>query len=95
MKKVARSELLDWMTYTDHRDSIRSEAMRAKDERRVHVGGTVFAGPADNYLIVALVPFENRTWPNAEFLSNLCGNGNLTLRGELGLSERHRKILPR
>ena len=38
MKKVARSELLDWMTYTDRRDAIRSEAMRAKDERRVHVG---------------------------------------------------------
>ncbi len=38
MKKVARGELLDWMTYVERRDVLRAEALRAKDERRVQVG---------------------------------------------------------
>lgn len=38
MKKVQRSELLDFVTYGEQRDAIRASAMRAKDLRRVHLG---------------------------------------------------------
>ncbi|MDZ4772628.1 MAG: DUF3501 family protein [Planctomycetota bacterium] len=38
MKKVVRSELVDWMTYVERRDAIRAEALAAKEARRVHVG---------------------------------------------------------
>ena len=38
MKKVERSEILDYVTYNEQRDEIRSKAMRAKDLRRIHVG---------------------------------------------------------
>ncbi len=38
MKHVAREELLDYQTYTDRRDTIRDEALKAKADRRVHVG---------------------------------------------------------
>lgn len=38
MKKVERSEILDYVTYEDQRAEIRSEAMKAKDLRRIHVG---------------------------------------------------------
>lgn len=49
MRKVARSEVLDWVTYTERRETLRAEALRAKDARRVHVG------PYLTFL------FENRT----------------------------------
>jgi len=38
MKAVARDEILDYETYEAQRDAIRAAAMRAKAERRVHVG---------------------------------------------------------
>ena len=38
MKKVQRSELLDFITYGERRDAIRASAMAAKDPRRVHLG---------------------------------------------------------
>ncbi len=38
MKPVERSEILDYVTYDERRAAIRASAMRAKDERRVHVG---------------------------------------------------------
>ena len=38
MQKVTRAELLDLATYDRERDRIREAAMRAKAERRVHVG---------------------------------------------------------
>jgi hypothetical protein len=38
MKRVERSDVLDFVTYEEQRDAIRRAAMRAKDERRVHVG---------------------------------------------------------
>lgn len=38
MRKVARSELLDWMTYAERREAMRPEALRAKESRRVQVG---------------------------------------------------------
>ena len=38
MKKVQRSELLDFVTYGEQRDRIRASAMAAKDLRRVHLG---------------------------------------------------------
>ena len=38
MKKVQRSELLDFLTYGERRDAIRASAMKAKDLRRVHLG---------------------------------------------------------
>ena len=38
MKKVERSEILDFVTYEEQRTEIRANAMRAKDLRRIHVG---------------------------------------------------------
>ena len=38
MKTVARDEILDFVTYEERRGPIREAAMRAKAERRVHVG---------------------------------------------------------
>lgn len=48
MKPVVRTEILDYVTYSEQRDRIRAEAMAAKDLRRVH------AGPHLTFL------FENR-----------------------------------
>jgi hypothetical protein len=38
MKKVERSEILDYVTYEGQRAEIRANAMRAKDLRRIHLG---------------------------------------------------------
>lgn len=38
MKKVERSELLDYQTYNERRDQIRSLVMAAKQLRRIHLG---------------------------------------------------------
>lgn len=38
MKKVERSEILDYVTYEEQRAEIRANAMRAKDLRRIHLG---------------------------------------------------------
>ncbi|MBX7172675.1 MAG: DUF3501 family protein [Pyrinomonadaceae bacterium] len=38
MKKVERSEILDYVTYEEQRAEIRSNAMKAKDLRRIHLG---------------------------------------------------------
>ena len=38
MKRVQRSEILDFVTYGEQRDRIRAAAMAAKDLRRVHLG---------------------------------------------------------
>ena len=38
MKRVQRSEILDFVTYGERRDAIRAGAMAAKDLRRVHLG---------------------------------------------------------
>ena len=49
MRPVQREELLDYQTYSEQRDAVRREAMVAKNERRVRVGG------------VLMFLFENRT----------------------------------
>lgn len=38
MKRVQRSDILDFVTYGERRDTIRASAMAAKDLRRVHLG---------------------------------------------------------
>jgi Protein of unknown function (DUF3501) len=38
MKKVERSDILDFVTYEEQRAEIRADAMRAKDLRRIHLG---------------------------------------------------------
>jgi hypothetical protein len=38
MRTVERAEILDYATYDERRDQLRAAAMRAKEERRVHVG---------------------------------------------------------
>jgi hypothetical protein len=38
MKRVERSEIVDYVTYEERRDRVRDSAMRAKGDRRVHVG---------------------------------------------------------
>ncbi len=38
MKPIERSELLDYVSYSEHRDEIRASALRAKSVRRILVG---------------------------------------------------------
>ncbi|MCF7796761.1 MAG: DUF3501 family protein [Lentisphaeria bacterium] len=38
MKPIERSEILDYMTYTEKREEIRPDVLAAKDRRRVHLG---------------------------------------------------------
>ena len=38
MKPVERAEIIDYMTYEEHRDALRSKVMAAKALRRVHIG---------------------------------------------------------
>lgn len=38
MKPVQRSEIVDYLTYEDLRDKFRSEVMKVKASRRVHIG---------------------------------------------------------
>lgn len=38
MKKVERSEILDYVTYEEQRAVIRAKTMQAKDLRRIHLG---------------------------------------------------------
>ena len=38
MKSLERSEILDYITYTEQRDEIRASALQAKSERRIIVG---------------------------------------------------------
>ena len=38
MRRVRRQDLLDWATYSDRRESLRAQAMAAKEPRRVHAG---------------------------------------------------------
>lgn len=38
MKTVARSEIVDWQTYEENRESFQREVFAAKARRRIHVG---------------------------------------------------------
>ena len=38
MKPVERSEIIDYATYEEQRDALRTEVMAAKAPRRVHIG---------------------------------------------------------
>ncbi len=38
MKPIERGEILDYVSYGERREALRASAMRAKNERRVHVG---------------------------------------------------------
>jgi hypothetical protein len=38
MRKVERAEVVDYVSYEEHRAEVRDAAMKAKGERRVHVG---------------------------------------------------------
>ena len=39
MKHVSRKEILDYVTYEDHRSEIREKIMKIKELRRINVGG--------------------------------------------------------
>ena len=41
MRKVERHEILDFVTYGERREAIREEALRHKEQRRVHVAGVL------------------------------------------------------
>ena len=41
MKPIERDEILDYVTYDERRDSIRSEVMKEKQDRRIHLGNTL------------------------------------------------------
>jgi hypothetical protein len=40
-RKVVRSEILDWQTYSDDRDRRRAEILPIKADRRIHVGDSL------------------------------------------------------
>ncbi|MDP6319565.1 MAG: DUF3501 family protein [SAR324 cluster bacterium] len=39
MKNVRREEILDYVTYEDHRNEVRDKIMKIKEVRRINVGG--------------------------------------------------------
>ena len=61
MRKVERSESVDFVTYEERRDGVRDSAMRAKGERRVHVGPATFS-PQTSLCITAL-PLASKAMP--------------------------------
>lgn len=38
MKPIQRTDIIDYMTYIDHRDALREKVMIEKNRRRIHVG---------------------------------------------------------
>lgn len=61
----------------------------------MNVVGRVAACLPHHDLTVEIVPFQNRPWTDPELLADLGRNRDLTLRGELGMSESHISRLPR
>ena len=64
------------------------------EERTVYLFRAVPPCPAHDYLIVLLVPLQNRAGPYAEALANLCWDGYLPLSCQLGFSDCHHFTLP-
>src|SRR5579862_1266388 len=76
-----------------HVDALR-RALLGKD-RLVNLARGIPPRSADDDLLALLVPFEHRPRADAELLANLGGHGNLPLRGQFRLSDRHNLSLPR
>jgi len=55
----------------------------------MHVLGGVASGSPDNDVLSVIVPFQNRSRTDTELSADLGGYGDLTLRRELGVCERH------
>src|SRR5690349_7152325 len=62
MRRVQRSEILDFVTYGEQRDAIRAAAMAEKERRRVHLGEHLtflFENPATvRYQVLEMVRAE-------------------------------------
>ena len=62
MRRVQRSEILDFVTYGEQRDAIRASAMAEKERRRVHLGEHLtfhFENPATvRYQVLEMVRAE-------------------------------------
>ena len=57
--------------------------------RPMNVLGSMAACLSHHDVTPFIVPFQNRTGTDAQFLANLRRNRDLTLRGELGMSQNH------
>jgi hypothetical protein len=60
------------------------------EDRVVDLLGCMTACPSYNNLTAFIVPFQNRTWANSQFLADLRRNRDLALRGELRVSQSHK-----
>ena len=55
----------------------------------MNVLGCIAAGLPHHDVIACVVPFQNRPGTNSQLLTDLGGNRDLTLSGELGVRESH------
>src|SRR5271165_2605761 len=66
-----------------------SDLLLLREQRLVDVLGGILATAPHHDLIAFFVPFQDGTWTDAEFPANLGRNGNLSLRGNLGVRQCH------
>src|SRR5271166_6149065 len=66
-----------------------SDRLLLREQRLMNVLGGILATAPHHDLIAFFVPFQDGTWTDAEFPANLGGNGNLSLRGNLGVRQCH------
>src|SRR5438067_600492 len=52
------------------------------------------AGSPHHHVFAFFVPLEDRAGPDAQLAAHLCRNGNLPLRREFGMRDRHGGTLP-
>lgn len=67
---------------------------RVGKQRVMYIGRCMPASSTNDYLIVALIPFENGTGADAKFLAHFGGDGYLPLGSDFGLSDNHNVTLP-
>jgi len=60
-----------------------------REQRSMHVFGGVPTGAPHDDLLALFVPFENGAGRESELPANSCRDGDLTLGGELRLTDRH------
>ncbi len=67
--------------------------MTAGKQRFVYFRRSVPPGSPNNYLIIFLIPLDDGSRREPEFLANLGGHGNLTLGSKFGLGKRHNRYI--
>ncbi len=88
MRNVERSEIVDWKTYEENRESVRQEVFVAKARRRIHVGGCftfLFENPLTVRYQIQEMMLAERIVKESEILHEIrTYNALLGGSGELG-----------